>query len=581
MRSTPSHRIRHASLLLFIVLLVPAPSRADWPASPSINLSVCVASGAQTGPQIVTDRAGGAFIAWSDRRSGESDLYASHVLADGSRDPDWPANGLALCTAPGAQTTMQLVPDGTGGILVAWSDFRNGTTSDIYALRVRADGSLAPGWPSDGIAVCVADSNQRTPAVASDGSGGAIVSWHDLRVGPASDIYAHHIRFDGSLDPAWPTSGLAVCTSAGSQTVALSITDVAGNAILTWSDARGGPTDVYAQRVLVSGMLDPTWPAQGVLLCGATGNQFARAIVSDAAGGAFVGWVDARSGNDDIYATRLLSHGAVDPVWPVDGAAVCSAPSLQTFLRMVSSAPGEVCLAWSDFRGGDENLYAQRLNASGAALWSENGRPVGVGTGAQGSPDLVADGTGGVVVAWNDSRSGNYNIHAQHVFADGSLDPAWGTNGNFVCTATERQIDPRLIADGSGGAVVTWTDHRTLLTTDSDIFAQRIGANGQLGGTVVGVAPERDLALTLHPVRPSPARTRDLAIAFTLATAGDTSLEMFDVAGRRAWRRALGVLGPGQHSIASDLDPSVPSGVHFVVLRHQGEARSQRLVLLD
>ena len=48
-----------------------------------------------------------------------------------------------------------------------------------------------------------------------------------------------------------------------------------------------------------------------------------------------------------------------------------------------------------------------------------------------------------------------------------------------LCTATGDQQYPAIVADGAGGAIVTWNDDRS---GSWDIYAQLISATGQLGG---------------------------------------------------------------------------------------------------
>jgi len=48
----------------------------------------------------------------------------------------------------------------------------------------------------------------------------------------------------------------------------------ADGVIATWQDERGGPPDIYAQRVTQDGTLDDsTWPLDGVAVCAAAGTQ--------------------------------------------------------------------------------------------------------------------------------------------------------------------------------------------------------------------------------------------------------------------------------------------------------------------
>src|SRR6185436_4474041 len=75
-----------------------------------------------------------------------------------------------------------------------------------------------PAWPAHGLAVCAAVGIQRVPVLCSDGSTGAIVTWCDRRT-PANenDIYAQHIRVNGTVDPAWPVNGMTVVARAAQQ----------------------------------------------------------------------------------------------------------------------------------------------------------------------------------------------------------------------------------------------------------------------------------------------------------------------------------------------------------------------------
>ena len=160
------------ALLTAACLLVARPSASSW--TPG-GTPVCTESHLQNVPAITADGAGGAIISWYDMRNGSSDIYAEHVLASGEMDPAWPLNGSALCTAAGDQVTPKIAPDGAGGAIVVWEDFR-GTDDDIYAQHVLSTGAVDPAWPADGLPVSTTAENQTQPAVVSDGAGGAFVA---------------------------------------------------------------------------------------------------------------------------------------------------------------------------------------------------------------------------------------------------------------------------------------------------------------------------------------------------------------------------------------------------------------------
>src|SRR5438128_7384928 len=80
----------------------------------------------------------------------------------------------------------------------------------------------------------------------------------------------------------------------------------------------------------------PHSPGTNVPICTATGDQQAPQSVSDGAGGAIIAWHDARSGNNDIYAQRVRASGAVDPAWPANGRALCTAADTQAWPQIIS-----------------------------------------------------------------------------------------------------------------------------------------------------------------------------------------------------------------------------------------------------
>jgi hypothetical protein len=62
-------------------------------------------------------------------------------------------------------------------------------------------------WVHNGTAVCDSDSTQSVRALAPDGSGGAIVVWHDARDEPSYlGLYAQRVNQRGELQ--WPIGGI-------------------------------------------------------------------------------------------------------------------------------------------------------------------------------------------------------------------------------------------------------------------------------------------------------------------------------------------------------------------------------------
>lgn len=387
---------------------------------------------------------------------------------------------VAIVTAADSQGLPRIASDGNGGAVIVWADRRDGT-SQIYARRVSSDGTAL--WTADGVAL-TAGADGRLPRVAADGSGGAIVAWEDAR-GGTLDVYAQ--RLDAAGVPQWAANGVLLCGAAGNQNSCALVSDAAGGAIVLWSDGRGATTDIYAQRVDAAGA--PQWAAGGVVVCGAAGDQGLVVPVEDGASGVIAAWTDSRNSPvTEIYAQRLNGSGA--PQWTADGVLLGADTVFPA--AVTADGAGGAIVAWSrilPFAPGAPNydLHAQRLNAVGTALWTPGGVVVCGAIDTQTFPDLVSDGAGGAFVAWSDYRSDIDNdIYAQRLNAAGA--PQWTADGVPVCIMAGNQVDVRVSRDGAGGMLLAWEDHRSI----TDVYAQRLSASGvprwALNGAAVSTA---------------------------------------------------------------------------------------------
>jgi len=573
-----------ATLAACLMLSLPFVASADWPTGSSTNLPVCTSPNLQLAPGITTDMAGGAFVAWQDIRNGtDFNIYAQHLLSSGAVDPTWPANGLLVCGAPDAQTAARLVSDGAWGAILVWQDRRSGSHLDVYAHHIRADGSLDPAWPTHGLAVTTAPGSQAPTMAVSDLEGGAIVAWRDLS--NDTDLVAARILATGSLDPTWPVGGATIAAGPGAQTSARGAPDGDGGAFVVWQDTRGGPSpDIYAQHLLVNGSLAPGWPANGVAICSAIGEQRFPTLAPDGAGGMLAGWEDHRGGaTADVYAHHVLANGVVDPAWPADGRAVCLVAGNQTRAKVLGDATGGVFVAWTDARAGSiPALYAQHLLADGTLdpAWPAGDLAFCGIFGNHGNLVLLPDGAGGALAVWDDGRSG-LDVYAHHLLVTG-VDPAWPANGRAVGSAAGVQnAAEAAIQDGSGGLIAVWSDTRAGGATANDIYAQRVQANGQLGGTVVGVEVPASGAFAFGPPVPTPSRGDRFGLRFVLPREGVVTVELIDVGGRLVARQELGTRPAGRHEVEWSAGRTLPPGLHFLRLRFGRDSRTVRLITLE
>jgi len=304
-------------------------------------------------------------------------------------------------------------------------------------------------------------------------------------------------------------------------------------------------------------------------------------LVEDLAGGAIVTWQDFRSGTADIFAQRINASGT--PQWTFNGVLI-SADGWETNGQIVSDGAGGAIVTWtllvsSDvLPNGETDLYAQRVDASGAVQWSPNGTAISTAGGHQTASTLVSDGAGGAIAAWEDSlfeNSSNYDIRAQRVNPSGVVQ--WTPGGVAVSAADNEQRRPAMLPDGSGGAIVAWEDFRN---GNTDIFAMQIGPDGTIP-TGVGDTPSAS-PFVLRSNYPNPFST-ETTFDLDLSTDADVVVDVYDVAGRRVRHVELGRMSAGSSVMrfngAGDDGRHLPSGVYFYRVSANGATTTQKMVI--
>jgi hypothetical protein len=316
------------------------------------------------------------------------------------------------------QGWVDIISDGAGGAIITWQDKRSGT-GHIYAQRVSANGEIL--WTENGVPICTAGRCDY-PYIVSDGSSGAIICWwYDVM--NMDDIYAQKVDAKGNV--LWTTNGVPICTATDTQSQPGLVGDGTGGAIICWQDFRSGERyEIYAQRVNADGVTQ--WEADGVRICTEMywwGGPYDWGIIGDGSGGAIIAWEDPRNfeiSDVDIYAQRVNAKGVVQ--WAVNGVPICTAPEYQWMPQIINDESGGAIICWDDYRGG---IYAQRVDANGVPQWTTNGILIAPRVKVEWFPQIISDGSGGAIIVWTDRTEGDYyDIYAQRVDTDGII--RWG-----------------------------------------------------------------------------------------------------------------------------------------------------------
>ena len=448
-----------------MLLIAATASHADWTVN---GVPICTAPGLQGAPVIASDGTGGIIVSWADiiNYPNDWDIYVQRV--DSMGELCWTTSGIPIGSGEYSKPERQIVADGSGGAIIIWEDYSAEDTVSVFAQKVNTSGLVQ--WTAGGVALSKGLNFRTVP----DGAGGAIIAF--CRINEAgSDIYAQRVAASGGIP--WGSEGVTICSADGNQANVCIATDNTGGAIISWTDPRDGmEAHIYAQRIDASGIVQ--WATDGVVICEFNYPfQYSPEIVSDSAEGAIITWADYRSGLGlDIYAQRIDVYGTVQ--WATDGVLICGAAGIEAHPKALSDGGGGAIIVWEDDRSGSDDIYAQYVNPAGMVQWMADGNAICTAVDDQIGPCLVSDSCGGAIIGWCDQRSGStYDIYAQRIDITGSLQ--WPTQGVPICTENEDQlytIYDQVVPSGSGGAIFAWQDQRD--GTEGDIYAQVVSATG-------------------------------------------------------------------------------------------------------
>ncbi len=459
-------------MVLILISISTSNVLADW--SPNGN-PVCQATGGQMYQKIISDGAGGGIIVWEDPRSSYSDVYVQRFSEDGIMI--WQFDGVLVSTADRAQIRPVITEDGAGGCIIVWADDRIASSYDIYAQRLDHNGSIL--WSTDDIPVCTEIGEQHRPFVIPDGSGGAVITWHDERNG-VRHIYAQ--RLDANGNRLWAQGGVRISTphniAACSQEYPVAVPDGSGGAIIAWHASCNDDMfdrELHIRRVSASG--DTVWSGSETILTDFTGGAHAwPAIISDDSGGAIAAW----TANEEnvahvVYTQRVSSSG--DRLWGMGGQVVAQSDSIVEYPLLESDGKHGAFVAWTDIGEhsgeGYYDLFIQRVQSDGTPLWDSEVMLADT-YGDRKFCDLAPDGSGGVVTSWRDFRYHALvsDVFTQKVDSTGQL--LWGPSGLSACESWpfRTRAFALLICDDEGGAFVCWCDFRN--DSHFDLYAKRV-----------------------------------------------------------------------------------------------------------
>jgi hypothetical protein len=370
---------------------------------------------------------------------------------------------------------LKVAGDDTGGAIAVYEDTAG---RNIYAQKLGPDGNIL--WGDKGVRLGSSHSrfySFQFMHVINDGSGGAIIAWPEITSSqePRTTSVYHIAKLDSSGRLLWQKDF---------ERVDQLIDNGAGGAILDYS-----PDGKALLVVKIDADGDLPWGEAGVSLP-RPGNT--RKIGSDGAGGIVIVCEELRYpegaqpgeafSSHHIYAQKIDSDGQFP--WGEGGVLLYSTPedAFSESLQITGVGSGGAIMAWHQQpRGRIESgspealrmdIFVQKVDAEGNVLWQDGGLPLEINKAAEGAfpiePRLVSDDSGGAIITWRDSRE-DTGIYAQRIDADGTM--SWQAGGIKVASTSLNPF-PMIINDGAGGAIISYSLQKGL-------YVQKVDSDGE------------------------------------------------------------------------------------------------------
>ena len=499
--STVLRPVRRTSVLATIAtiaaitLLAPLPARAQWSTDPTNSNLLCNFLYYAQWLTPLSDGSGGAYFTWADERGAglTNRVFIQRVAAPGYFPTGWVPQATRVCNVEAVQNEPVAAFDGRA-VYVAWSDLR-GAVSDIYLQRVLPDGTIAPGWPAGGVRLSLGTNSNHAPAICSNGLGGAVIAWVRDSLPADQNIQAAKVDSTGAVKAL-----VAVVGGAGSQNDPVLVNydpnNFPGDVILAYQDNASGNYNIRALGLGAS--LGTDWGP--VDICNALGDQTDVRVATDGYPYVYFVWSDQRTATPTIYENVYFLY------WPnlgntfgtvANGTMVSSGTATVTLTSAAPDGTGNLLIGWEQPTGAFASVYAQHMQHSGVPTtgWPWYGRAVCTGC-AQDEREIkvTSDGAGGLIGTWRDNRNGGqYDIFAQRIDALANVGLNWPATGLPVGTSAFTQFFPNLVPDGSGDAIISFRDPRSCSLCGDGPTANKVDHFGVLGDARPAIAAIQDV----------------------------------------------------------------------------------------
>lgn len=385
------------------------------------------------------------------------------VFAQWNPDPDSPKQIVSASVSP---QEIHTVVNGGEGFFLVWEDKRAGGKPRILFNHYNFRGEMSRS--TNGVETDGPSNLQHTPEVSEAVSGKISIVW--LEETPANKIVLMAQQINSRINFSWQNDEGSIEAASPDGTISeYSVAlDKRMNTHIGYvvRDVNPSNYSVMVQRVDRNGKIAYD---DGVVVEKGGSQKSAVSVLPGTAGGANVCWIDAQGGNSLIKFASIDSSGKLS-----DGVTVLATiDGIIKSFSVITLSSGDHYLVWES-TGRVKEIFHQLISSKGVVRWSKGGKQAVSNQGINGAPVAIGSGDSSVVISWINDVGGDENIFLQKFDRQGNA--LWGFNGVSIGAIKGRQFAQTLDDDGKGGVFISWLDRRNGPT---EIFALKINSAGK------------------------------------------------------------------------------------------------------
>lgn len=448
---------------------------AQWVNNPSANTKLVLGTKDPVNISALEDGDGGLFVFWEDKKSADvPDIYFIH--ANGYGVVSLRADGKTVTDGKEARESPVAVSDQNGNAYIIWKISEEKKPDKLSIQKLSRSGSRL--WGDRGISIPQNDLDVVDYKIDYFRNGSITIAYLVREPGFTGDyIIAYQtINQHGQLLKDNFLNAVVFRSNNRKSKISV-ISDPAGGAFLFWLENISGKGVLKAYYVDESG--NNKWGNEPVSIS-STKNDVLTYTVDRFGNSVYLSF-QYQGQKKSIHHQLITRNGSMPWGNTAKRISELNGSQLNPQTVVVDST---IYLSWTNEIDQDKDIYIQKFNKNGKALWKKDGVPVIKLHGDQFGQKIISDNHDNIIIAWIDRRIDSVygNIYAQKVDMNGNL--IWDSLSVVLGSFHNSQKSYlNLVPDGFGGAIAVFKEKRG---EAGEIFAQKIFNTGTYASQVLG-----------------------------------------------------------------------------------------------